>query len=310
MQPEELQPLESTLALVYMAVRSTVNSLTYTSARDLRMDLIKALLGPSQNTNSAILQQLGITDDQATCRRLRPSNQSTIPSSGLPAPEQTRELYNPGITSILPRAGGKKTLRMLQCIKEVGSAGVLGALKVAAVQPRELLPTEGPSYLLKIHHFLDEKAASNHLDVARTRFVKHCYFNAFDYAVGTLAMKKRESRIERKKMIKEKPATDWICKNYPNIDHTQPRHSEWIVREAIAIGMQIEYGWRTTDSIKENLKRYLTEGATLSLILQGLDPALLVLFPGNQQCNPCLSYENLEDTAVKARLGKFIEATE
>lgn len=273
------------------------------------MDLIKILLNSYQRMDG-VLQQLGIRDDQRT--RLRPISRAKIPSSGLPAPELAHELYDPDIKSIRQGARGRKILRMLQCIKEVGSVRILEALKVAASQPRESLPTEGPSYLLQIHHYLDTRGASSHLDVARTRFVKVCYFSAFQSAVDTLKEKKRLSRIEKKLMSKrlvDTPETDWICINYPSIDHTKALSANLIVQESIVGGIHRQYGG-CTDIIKEHLKRYLVEGATLNLILHRLEPAHLVLFPGDQHWDPCLSYKSLEDAAIKAKLEKPIKVKE
>lgn len=278
------------------------------------MDLIKALLRSNKRID-AVLQQIGIGNNQSTCRRLRSVNRAEISLYGLPSQELVQQMYDPSL-SFMP-LGGKKVLRILQCIKEIGSSRVLSSLKVAAAQPKVSLPTEGPSYLLNIHHFLDTRGPSSHLDVARTRYVKHVYFRAFQEAVDVLREKKELSRKEKRRkrdrqfpsIDAETPESDWIRNNYPNVDHTKNLTAMLVVQESIVGGICEQYGG-SADIIKNDLKRYLAEGATLNLILHKLEPELLVLFPGDQYWDPGLTFDNLEDTAARAKLKKPIKVKE
>ncbi|KAL5371214.1 hypothetical protein DPSP01_014419 [Paraphaeosphaeria sporulosa] len=307
-KPQSQPELEDTLNLVYTAMHLTVDSFSFTSIQDLIMTLIKALLIPYENQRRTVLQKLGITGGP-TARQPQLQGRAAISPRNMPALEQIPELYNAKIRS-LP-LGGRKTLRMLQCIKEIGCVTILETLKVAAAQPMELLPTSGPQHLLQIHRYLDTKSVSSHLDVARMRYVKLCYFNAFQSEVQTLTAMKKQSRINRKQgkkrvclSVDDTPETEWINSTYPNIDHGS-HPSAWIVRRAIIQGIEERYGGRS-EGIEEDLRRYLTEGAALNYVLHNLNPALLVLFPGDQHGPPCLAYDSLEDASLRAKLRKPI----
>lgn len=277
------------------------------------MQFIKALLRPYQH--ESILNGLGIKQGSKGGQKFHSFYALASSPDEMLTDDQLRRLSNNDITRP-PQGVDKRVLRLLQYIFEIGSPAVLDAIKTAATHPRDSITysDSASSCLLQIHRYLDTKGSNNHLDIARTRYLKYCYHESFQSEVRTLTLKKRVSRLERRRKGKRlytsladeesTPETNWITNNYPNVEHGS-RSAHTIVRLSILQGIRQHFGG-TPNVIEKDFDRYLRDGSNLQKLLQGADPILLILFPGERYSIPVLNYHNLEDIALKQSLQKPI----
>lgn len=288
--------VESYLLLVALAEQCILGTtFDEESAQTLRMRYLRALVG--RHRSEIILERLGIQRQRVPCpKSIAAEEICEFPFSNMKQLEDSMESLEP------------RKLRILQCVQEIGSVHILEAIQTAAAEPINSIGQYGKSVngLPQIHHYLDTQRATSHLDIARTRYLKLCYYQTYIAEVEILQEKKRRRRIESKRVTNQRktatyhkglsapidtPATDWINRTYPESGNST---AESIVKQCVVRGIQKTYGG-SPEAIQENLSRYINDGRTFGLMFHGMiDPALLILFPGMEQHEPSLSLEKVD----------------
>jgi hypothetical protein len=205
--------------------------------------------------------------------------------------------------------GTKKTLRILQCISEIGSEEVLGSLQASLNNAGDTnLQHETPvvQKLLHIHQYLDEKETESHIAIAKNRYVKYCYFEIFQLAARLVSTAKELGHKERHKVMLRKASVSWHLQIFDDDDRDLPSTPNTDGLERLFSGLSIEERKKPAtamlklwiakqletngnrERIKRSVDRYLREGKIMHLILQGVNPSLLILFPGFQTQEPSL----------------------
>ncbi|KAJ5028945.1 hypothetical protein PSV08DRAFT_387769 [Bipolaris maydis] len=228
-----------------------------------------------------------------------------------------------------------RCLRILQCVHEIGCPYILESLKLAFTQKHEGHPQEAVQQpivekLFHIHLYLDRQETQNHLLVARSRYVKYCYFETYLLAVEALRKEKRDGTRENKKISALKQTTSFklgLCNELPPTPHSdeihriyedfspveKKRRAEDMVKNEIS--KKVAKVYRVEEKcIRRDINRYIREGRVLHYILQGgvvLNPSLLLLFPSFGTSPPSLSTARLGielKEAEEKSLNKPIEA--
>jgi hypothetical protein len=329
LQPRCIEPhMESTLLSVWIAEAYFQNRpfRNVPSSRDLRLRFLWELLAPYQR--DSVLEKCGIPSTHTVsqhvdtrCKSARLETQAqTDEIFGLDLEIFVRNLENfePGaLREVLLQKPSKinrgSSLRILQCVDEIGSPCILDSLKLACTRKDEN-QTYGaigqPLFdkLFHIHIYLDKQESQSHLLVARARYVKYCYFETYLRAVKALEEKKHNSTRERRSISARKrtasfkqgiseelpptPHTEEIHRVYDNLSPSgRKRRAEDMVKDEISSKVAKQYG-ANEKRIRRNVNKYISQGKVLHRILQGrrsLDPGLLVLFPSFGVDPPSLS---------------------
>lgn len=286
------------------------------SSRDLRLRFLRALVSPC--TQDSVLTTYGIPN-------LYPSKMVDVRQVASPHFE---DVSNPTLLPMLEHcdvAGFNqwarkipteisfdRCLRILQCVNDIGSPSILRSLKLALTEqpPSEIQQAlERPIFekLFHIHMYLDKQEVRNHLLVARSRFVKYCYYATYLHAVEELSKIKRSSAREQHSVAARRatasykqgiyselpatPSTDRIDDTYHDLtEDEKKRRAPDMVKNEIAKKVAKAYNVETSQ-VKKGITRYIREGRVLHLVLQGgtcLNPALLILFPSQETDPPSL----------------------
>ncbi|KAL6153209.1 hypothetical protein ACJBU6_08368 [Exserohilum turcicum] len=324
--PYEVAPyVESSLLSVWIAEayfcqRPLTN---VPSSRCLRLRFLGELLAPSQR--DFILGKWGISSKLAASQQV--DTRSVMAHTEIQAQENDIFVANlEGFDSDalhkvlcqrpaeIPRG---RCLRILQCVHEIGCPYILESLKLAFTQKHEGHSQEAVQQpivekLFHIHLYLDRQETQNHLLVARSRYVKYCYFETYLLAVEALRKEKRDGTRENKKISALKKTTSFklgLCNELPPTPHSdeihriyedfspveKKRRAEDMVKNEIS--KKVAKVYRVEEKcIRRDINRYIREGRVLHYILQGgvvLNPSLLLLFPSFGTNPPSLSTARL-----------------
>jgi hypothetical protein len=226
----------------------------------------------------------------------------------------------------------ERCLRILQCIHETGSSRILDSLKTATITPVTMIKTtsNGEAYVVTlsyIYHYLYAKAPTSHLAVARSRYVKYCYYQTYQQAVKLLHDSLEVRRIEQQRLARHRksssyaqnliqlpatPETDRVAQTY---SVTSGRASD-IVKRDVVQRIQELYG-RYSEEDKSHFHKkmtvFLRHGRTMHLVLQEqsspLDPALLLFLPSTTATSLGITSRIIDEEAQK-RLDKGIRVKE
>jgi hypothetical protein len=161
--------------------------------------------------------------------------------------------------------------------------------------------------LFHIHLLLDKQGGQSHLAVARSRYVKYCYFETYWLAVKALQEEKRSDHRERHRILKMRqtasykhglrgvlpatPHTDRIQQVYRDLDNVEKKKRAIdMVKDEITRKVSRIYNGDEM-RIRQNITKYIREGNVLHYILQGsvcLNPAIVVIFPSCESHPPML----------------------
>ncbi|OAL56156.1 hypothetical protein IQ07DRAFT_660627 [Pyrenochaeta sp. DS3sAY3a] len=316
--------MEATLLLVYLAEVCFQNKLPISrtpSARQLRIRYLDELMSPYQR--DYVLSHHGITNNIAPSQK----SDTRIVSSGVPGSgedillpdlekfdmDSLRRVYREMPSDIKL----KRSLRILQCVNEIGSPHILQSIQAGLSQK----PTgdidhgvERPMVekLFQIHLLLEKQEGQSHLKVAKNRYIKYCYFETYSLAVKALQEVKRSSNQEQHMVSAFKltesfkqgcynefpptPYTDAIHNNYKELsDIEKKRRAQDMVKDEVTYKI-LHISKRKKDDIKKSITRYIREGKVLHYILQGnacLNPGIFILFPGVESEAPSLDLTQL-----------------
>ncbi|CAN9175161.1 unnamed protein product, partial [Alternaria alternata] len=207
----------------------------------------------------------------------------------------------------------RRCLRILQCVYKIGSLCILNSLKPALTAKREnqahqAIEQPVVKKLFRIHLYLDSQESESHLLVARSRYVKYCYFETYLLAVAALQREKRSSSREKRRIHARKLTASFkqgLCNKLPPTPHDdkihriykdlspseKKRRAQDIVKNKILRKVAKEH--RIDEKrVQRNINRYIRQGRVLHCVLQGglsLNPGLLVLFPSSKTYAPSLS---------------------
>lgn len=206
-----------------------------------------------------------------------------------------------------------RCLRILQCVYEIGSPCILDSLKLACTtkcedKARQVIEQPVVEKLFQIHLYLDSQESQSHLLVARSRYVKYCYFETYLLAVAALQREKRSSNREKRRVSARKLTASFkqgLCDELPPTPHDdeihriyedlspseKKRRAQDMVKNEISRKVAKVYGI-DEKRVRGNINRYIREGRVLHCVLQGgisLNPGLLVLFPSSGVHPPSLS---------------------
>ncbi|CAN9183713.1 unnamed protein product [Alternaria alternata] len=206
-----------------------------------------------------------------------------------------------------------RCLKILQCVYEIGSLCILDSLKPALTTKRENQAHQAMEQpvvekLFRIHLYLDSQESESHLLIARSRYVKYCYFETYLLAVAALQREKRSSSREKRRIHARKLTASFkqgLCDELPPTPHDdeihriyedlspseKKRRAQDMVKNEISRKVAKEH--RVDEKrVQRNINRYIREGRVLHCVLQGglsLNPGLLVLFPSSGTHAPSLS---------------------
>jgi hypothetical protein len=334
--------IEHTLLSVFIAEACFRYRLPITevpSSRDLRLRFLGELLAPYER--DAVLEQCGILSNLMPSQKVdtrvivpQPAAQVLVNDDSFPKLEnfntaalRTAFLTKPEDISTV------QSLRILQCVNEIGSPNILDSLKLALAKPPEhriAQDVDGPivEKLFHIHVYLDTHESRGHLLVARNRYIKFCYFETYQLAVRTLQKEKHRSNQEQRRVnefkvsksykhgfrdeLPDTPHTDHIESVYGDLsDDSKKKRAPDVVKASI-LRKVMSKTKGNKERIKRNINRYIREGKVLHLILQGsvcLNPGLFILFPSQETRKPSLDVEEFQpdlEEAAKKSLSKPI----
>jgi hypothetical protein len=334
--------IERTLLSVFIAEACFRHLLPITevpSSRDLRLRFLGELLAPYER--DAVLEQCGIPSNSIPSQKVdtrvivpQPAAQVLANDDSFPnlanfnmAALRTAFLRKPVDISTV------QSLRILQCVNEIGSPNILDSLKLALAKPPEhrvAQDVDGPivEKLFHIHVYLDAHESRGHLLVARHRYIKFCYFETYQLAVQALQKEKSRSNKEQHKVnafkfsesykqgfrneLPDTPHTDNIESVYGDLsDDSRKKRAPDVVKASI-LRKVMNATKGNKDRIKRNIIRYIREGKVLHLILYGsvcLNPGLFILFPSQETHKPSLDVEQFRfdlEEAEKKSLSKPI----
>jgi hypothetical protein len=292
------------------------------SSRDLRLRYLKELLAPYER--NAALEQCGIptnlTPSHVVDTRANlswPKTQILVNEDFLP------QLENFDMSALRTAFSAKpaeisrvRYLRIVQYVNEIGSPAILDTLKSAlAKQPETRIATtvKDSTYekLFHIHIYLDTQRSHDHLSLARSRYVKYCYFETYQVAVKALSDEKHNSHREQHVAIVRKsrgaslkqgfcedvldtPHTDNIDRSYNILTNEEKKKR---APDMVKCEIARRVANQTTPGVDENrirkdVTKYIKEGRVLHYLLQDkicLSPGFLILFPGQGMHQPSLA---------------------
>lgn len=330
--------MESTLLSVFLAeacLRGLLPVSEVPSSRNLRLRYLTELLAPYER--DCVLERFGIPRGLASSERLDTRVVTAQPdppaaADKFPIPDLEHFDMKALRKTFLEKPAGLKRarwLRILQCVNEIGSPHILDSLKLVLNQPLAMKTAHDAEQpivekLLHIHLYLERAESQSHLDVARSRYVKYCYFETYERAVKALRELKRASLLERRRLSSRKhhvevppvPHTDGIEQTFQALTESEKkRKAEDVVKTEIARRM-LEVGRGDEKRTRQNITRYIREGKVLHHTLQGalcLNPSILILFPSWESQAPSLNVDAFQlelEHGEKTSLSRPIERKE
>jgi hypothetical protein len=326
LQPHDVSPhVESTLLSVWI-VEACFQGRPLRdapSSRELRLRFLEELVALVQR--DAVLEQYGISSKLAVSQQIDIRLAETSSETQLQSQPQSNEVFVLKIETFDLEAlheallqkpadiSRGRCLRILQCVYEIGSPCILDSLKPALTAKRENQAHQAMEQpvvekLFRIHLYLDSQESESHLLVARSRYVKYCYFETYLLAVAALQREKRSSSREKRRIHARKLTASFkqgLCDELPPAPHDdeihriyedlspseKKRRAQDMVKNEISRKVAKEHGI-DEKRVRRNINRYIRQGRVLHCVLQGglsLNPGLLVLFPSSETHAPSLS---------------------
>jgi hypothetical protein len=326
LQPHDVSPhVESTLLSVWIAEACLQGRLLRDapSSRELRLRFLEELVAPVQR--DSVLEQYSISSKLAISQQIDTRLAETHTKAQLQSQPQSNEVFVSKIETFDLEAlheallqkpadiSRGRCLRILQCVYEIGSPYILDSLKPALTtkredQARQAMEQPVVEKLFRIHLYLDSQESESHLLVARSRYVKYCYFETYLLAVAALQREKRSSSREKRRVHARKLTASFkqgLCDELPPTPHDdeihriyedlspseKKRRAQDMVKNEISRKVAKEHGI-DEKRVRRNINRYIRQGRVLHCVLQGglsLNPGLLVLFPSSETHTPSLS---------------------
>jgi hypothetical protein len=325
-QPHGVSPhVESTLLSVWIAEACFQGRplRDAPSSRELRLRFLEELLAPVQR--DSVLEQYGISSKLAVSQQIDIRLAETRSEAQLQSQPQSNEVFVSKLETfdlealheaLLQKPADMscgRCLRILQCVYEIGSPCILDSLKPTFTtkredQARQAMEQPVVEKLFRIHLYLDSQESESHLLVARSRYVKYCYFETYLLAVAALQREKRNSSREKRRVHARKLTASFkqgLCDELPPTPHDdeihriyedlspseKKRRAQDMVKNEISRKVAKEHGI-DEKRVRRNINRYIRQGRVLHCVLQGglsLNPGLLVLFPSSETHAPSLS---------------------
>jgi hypothetical protein len=326
LQPHDVSPhVESTLLSVWIAEACFQGRPLRDApfSRELRLRFLEELLAPVQR--DAVLEQYGISSKLAVSQQIDTRLAETSSEAQLQSQPQSNGVFVSKLETFDLEAlheallqkpadiSRGRCLRILQCVYEIGSPCILDSLKPALTAKRENQTHQAMEQpvvekLFRIHLYLDSQESESHLLVARSRYVKYCYFETYLLAVAALQREKRSSSREKRRVHARKLTASFkqgLCDELPPTPHDdeihriyedlspseKKRRAQDMVKNEISRKVAKEHGV-DEKRVRRNINRYIRQGRVLHCVLQGglsLNPGLLVLFPSSETHPPSLS---------------------
>jgi hypothetical protein len=318
--------IERTLLSVFIAeacFRYRLPIAEVPSSRDLRLRFLEELLAPYER--DAVLEQCGIPSNLVPSQKVdtrvmvpQPAAKAQAKDNSFPKLENfdmaalnIAFLEKPNDISMV------RSLRILQCVNEIGSPTILDSIKLALAElPEDRIPQDVDEPIVEklfhIHIYLETQESRSHLLVARNRYIKFCYFETYQFAVKALQREKRCSNKEKHRVnafkstksykqglrseLPDTPHSDNIERVYGDLNDSMKRRAPDIVKASITQKVMSKTKGNEK-RIKDNINRYIKEGRVLHHILQGsvcLNPGLLILFPSQETHQPSLDLEQFQ----------------
>jgi hypothetical protein len=326
LQPHDVSPhVESTLLSLWIAEACVQGRplRDAPSSRELRLRFLEELVAPVQR--DFVLEQYGISSKLAISQQIDTRLTETRSEVQLPSQTESNGVFVLKIETFDLEAlheallqkpadiSRGRYLRILQCVYEIGSPYILDSLKPALTAKRENQTHQAMEQpvvekLFRIHLYLDSQESESHLLVARSRYVKYCYFETYLLAVAALQREKRSSSREKRRVSARKLTASFkqgLCDELPPTPHDdeihriyedlspseKKRRAQDMVKNEISRKVAKEHGV-DEKRVRRNINRYIRQGRVLHCVLQGglsLNPGLLVLFPSSETHAPSLS---------------------
>ena len=305
------------------------------SSRKLRLRYLTELLAPYER--DCALERFGIPRGVVSSERIDTRVVTALPglpvaADVFPIPDLEHFDMKALRKLFLEKPAGLKRarcLRILQCVNEIGSSHILKSLqlvldKAPAMKTAHDAERTIVEKLMHIHLYLERAESQSHLDVARSRYVKYCYFETYERAVKALRERKRASLLERRRVSSRKhyvevpsaPYEDGIEQTFQGLtEEEKKRRAEDVVKMEIARRM-LDFCHGDEKRVRQNITRYIREGKVLHYALQGalcLNPSILILFPGCESQPPALpvdAFQSELDHGEKSILSRPIDCRE
>ncbi|CAN9182253.1 unnamed protein product [Alternaria alternata] len=326
LQPHDVSPhVESTLLSVWIAEACFQGRplRDAPSSRELRLRFLEELVAPVQR--DSVLEQYGISSKLAISQQIDTRLAETYSEAQLQSQPENNGVFVSKLETFDLEAlheallqkpadiSRGRYLRILQCVYEIGSPYILDSLKPTLTAKRENQTHQAMEQpvvekLFRIHLYLDSQESESHLLVARSRYVKYCYFETYLLAVAALQREKRSSSREKRRVHARKLTASFkqgLCDELPPTPHDdeihriyedlspseKKRRAQDMVKNEISRKVAKEHGV-DEKRVRRNINRYIRQGRVLHCVLQGrisLNPGLLVLFPSSETHAPSLS---------------------
>ncbi|CAN9210078.1 unnamed protein product [Alternaria alternata] len=325
-KPHDVSPhVESTLLSLWIAEACVQGRplRDAPSSRELRLRFLEELVAPVQR--DFVLEQYSISSKLAVSQQIDTRLTETYSKAQLQSQPQSNGVFMSKLETFNLEAlheallqkpadiSRGRCLRILQCVYKIGSPCILDSLKPALTAKRENQTHQAMEQpvvkkLFRIHLYLDSQESESHLLVARSRYVKYCYFETYLLAVAALQREKRSSSREKRRIHARKLTASFkqgLCDELPPTPHDdeihriyedlspseKKRRAQDIVKNEISRKVAKEHGV-DEKRVRRNINRYIRQGRVLHCVLQGglsLNPGLLVLFPSSGTHAPSLS---------------------
>ncbi|CAN9385004.1 unnamed protein product [Alternaria alternata] len=245
LQPHNVSPhVESTLLSLWIAEACVQGRplRDAPSSRELRLRFLEELVAPVQR--DAVLEQYGISSKLAVSQQIDTRLAETRSEAQLQSQTESKGVFVSKLETFDVEAlheallqkptdmSRGRCLRILQCVYKIGSPCILDSLKPALTtkredQARQAMEQPVVEKLFRIHLYLDSQESESHLLVARSRYVKYCYFETYLLAVAALQREKRSSSQEKRRVHARKLTASFkqgLCDELPPTPHDDEIH--------------------------------------------------------------------------------------
>ncbi|CAN9211434.1 unnamed protein product [Alternaria alternata] len=212
------------------------------SSRELRLRFLEELVAPVQR--DFVLEQYGISSKLAVSQQIDTRLAETCSEAQLQSQTESKGVFVSKLETFDLEAlheallqkptdiSRGRCLRILQCVYKIGSPCILDSLKPALTTKREdqahqAMEQPMVEKLFRIHLYLDSQESESHLLVARSRYVKYCYFETYLLAVAALQREKRSSSQEKRRVHARKLTASFkqgLCDELPPTPHDDEIH--------------------------------------------------------------------------------------
>ena len=287
------------------------------------MAYIEELLKPFEQ--QALLEKIGINHDGERINRIGHSQvpvgetASVTSSVGLvTSPEGfDPSLFSKCLSQVPKELNQQRWFKILQYVSAIGSPAILRSITLAFSELHKKLtmdPEDDRIFekLFRIHLYLERHDGRGHIDNARERYIKYCYYEAYELAVAALQEAKGRAYRERRKVSAVRMTATWKqgmrenLPSTPNSDEVDRVYSyfnpeERKVRAMDMVKLEVsrsivrEHGGNEVD-IRKDITRFVKEGKVLHTVLYGarcLNPKLFILFPSQDSHRPVLQPHDL-----------------